>query len=890
MRLIRGAPGAGKTGLVFREFKEILRQGRRDMRIVVPTATLVRHFQHELARDGAVFPPGSILSLSRFAFERAPQSNLVPDGLLRAIVRDALRRLKPSEFAEVAGTEGMAATILDTINLFENAGASVDKLAAVRGLKPHAKAFGKIWRAVDQAVTAAGYQTRAQILRAAASYETSENETPAKVWMDGFLHLSIAERELVAAVAKSCDLTLTLTDAPAADEIRRFALAQGARETLLPGLSRKPQTTVVRATSLEREADEIARRVLALHEKGVRFREMGVALREAGNYLPLLQWTFERFGIPARYYFAMPLRQHAAATFLGGMIECVLNGWEFGGALTAMQGHPAWGLSSAFDRFDFKVREAMPGAGGAELLALAEEDFARKIAPCVALDAWRTMTARPRDWAAKFTQMAERLYRPGLLDDPKDRLSVEIARSHAAAMGAWVDAVSSAVGFWREPEEPVSLESFWQVVREAVEGASVQTPDDRREVVHVMSVYEARQWDVSTLFVCGMTNRDFPKKNPQNLLFPDADLDSIRKSIPGVRKASEQDAEEYALWEALRTRAQDELILTYPQHDTGGKSAQSSAWLQGFTAETAPACQSLPSVQPENMGVQGRIEQPELLSSLAQLHQRISLSSVEDLLQCRFKFFAVRSLILKPRPERPEERMQAKIGGLIMHEALEDWLNHQKQGDFVDFFEKAFEDMCHRKHLLPGWKLEVEHFNLRNIARGVSATEQWSALSSEAEVELTIDFPGGVTVTCRVDRIDRITESDCVIVDYKGGKTNNVEKMVESQVKLQGPLYALAVKDRLGLNTIAMMYIAVREDKRFGWGAVPEADLGLKPIPENWIEDARERSIERLTNFLAGAVQAEPAEPDTCKWCEFVNACRVEEKQALVQVGGATNA
>lgn len=885
MRLIRGAPGTGKTGLVFREFKEALRQGRRDMRIVVPTATLVRHFQHELARDGAVFPPGAILSLSRFAFERAPECRLVPDGLLRAIVRDALRRLKPAEFAEVSGTEGMTATILDTIVLFENAGANIDKLASVRGLKPHAKAFGKIWRAVDQAVRAAGYQTRAQILRAAAL-----NETPGTVWMDGFINLSAAERELVASVAKVCELTMTLTDSPGADDVRRFALGVGARETLLSGKARKPQTTVVSAASLEREADEIARRVLALNEKGVRFREMGVALREAGTYLPLLQGTFERFGIPARYYFATPLRQHAAATFLSGLIDCVLQGWEFSGALAAIQAHPAWGVSSAFDRFDFKVREAMPGAGGAELVALAEEEFGKKIAQCVALDSWRTILAKPRDWALKFRQMAEKLYRPGLLDAPKDRRSVEMARSHAAAMGAWVDAVASAAGFWREAEEPVSLESFWLVAQEAIEGASVQVADDRREVVHVMSVYEARQWDVSTLFVCGMTNRDFPKKNPQNLLFPDPDLDAIQKSIPGVRKASEQDAEENALWEALRTRAQDELILTFPEHDAGGKSTQSSAWLSGFAAEKAQVCQANPAVSMESAGVAGRIEQPPLLGSLTELHRKISLSSVEDLLQCRFKFFAGRTLSLKPRPERPEERMQAKVGGLIMHEALEAWLNKNKQGDFVELFETAFDDMCHKKHLPPGWKLEVEHINLRNIARKVSATEQWTPLSSEAEVELNIDFPGGVTVTCRVDRIDHITESDCVIVDYKGGKTNNVAKMVESQVKLQGPLYALAVKERLGLNTIAMMYIAVREDKRFGWGEVPGAELGLKPIPENWIEDARERSIERLTSFLSGAVQAEPTEPDTCKWCDFVDACRVEEKQALVQVGGVSNA
>src|ERR1700723_2367299 len=97
MRLIRGAPGTGKTALVFREFKSALQAGGTNLRIVVPTATLVRHFQHELARDGMVFSPRSVVSLNRFILERAAISSdakPVPDGLPRAIVRDCLQRLK----------------------------------------------------------------------------------------------------------------------------------------------------------------------------------------------------------------------------------------------------------------------------------------------------------------------------------------------------------------------------------------------------------------------------------------------------------------------------------------------------------------------------------------------------------------------------------------------------------------------------------------------------------------------------------------------------------------------------------------------------------------------------------------------------------------------------
>ncbi len=206
MKLIRGAPGSGKTALVFHEFKAALREGRRDIRIVVPTATLVRHFQHELARDGVVFSPHSVISLSRFVKDRAAGTELVPDGLLHAIVRDTLRRDRFPEFAAaVAATGGMAAVALDTIGLFENAACTPDQLANVRRLGSQAKAFARLWRAVSDHVHDCGYSLRTDVLRAAAA-----NREPARIWLDGFLNFSPLEREFVSSLAKVCDVTLTV--------------------------------------------------------------------------------------------------------------------------------------------------------------------------------------------------------------------------------------------------------------------------------------------------------------------------------------------------------------------------------------------------------------------------------------------------------------------------------------------------------------------------------------------------------------------------------------------------------------------------------------------------------------------------------------------------------
>jgi ATP-dependent helicase/DNAse subunit B len=887
MKLIRGAPGSGKTALVFREFREALHSstagpGVKALRIVVPTATLVRHFQHELARDGIVFSPHYVISLNRLVRERALPAGpavLLPEGLKRALVRDALVLLKFPEFASVATTSGMTATVLDTIELFENAGGNPDQLASsVRRLGSCARPFEKLWRSVREEAYRRGYCFRSDLLRAAAS-----NPAPARIWLDGFAGFSPVEREFLRGLDKVCDITLTLTDSNAADEVRKFAMELGARDILLPGRPRQPRETLIAAPTIEREADEIARRILQLNEQGTDFRRIGIALRDSSTYVPLLKGVFERFGIPARFYFSSPLRKHPVAIFLGGLIDGVLNGWDFEAAITTLRAHPGWGTRADFDRFEYAVREAMPGRGPADLLHLCQAPWLHdEIANCLKIDAWKTAVQKPDEWAQRIEALAANVYRPGRLEIPRDHSGIEMARSHVAALQAWLDTISSVCDFWT-PARAISLAEFWSVASFVIDSAIVRPVDDRAGVVHVMDAHEARQWDVAALFVCGMTDRDFPRQPPRNLLFPDSDIEILRKSGVMLRRSADYEDDERWLYQSLRTRATQALFLSRPERDVSGKSVQPSRLLdRAVQPETARLCQPLSRTPAPHLPGTGRISSAALQSEIAGLHQSISITSLEDLTQCRFKFFSRKTLLLKDAPEPPGERLQPLVLGSIMHAALERWLT-DKSRDFVDVFEIAFDEACRARHLPPGYKLEVERIRFREIARSVSASDLWTPDSSDVEVPLTLEFPGGIQVQGRVDRIDRFG-GDCVIVDYKSGKIANVAKLITSRTKLQGPLYALAARENLGLNPVAMIFWAARDDKPFGWGAVPGGiDLGLLPIPDNWIADAKARTVGRISDFLGGDVRARPEEAGECRWCDFVAACRVEQT-VLVQV------
>ena len=837
MRLVRGAPGSGKTRLVFEEFKAALNAGRRDIRIVVPTATLVRHFQHELARDGEVFAPGSIVSLSRFVRERAPEKNAAPEILLRAIVHECAQ-----------SSRGMAESVLDAIGQCENAGLTPERLGA-RRLPPQARAFEKIWRAVTARVHACGYAMKPELMRAGAA-----NPQPLTVWMDGFVNFSPLEKELLAGVAKNCDLTVTLTDFEAVEDLRRFALQLGAKDRLLAGRTRTAPVIVVEALSPERETGEIARRAIELNRGGVAWRQIAIALRDTDLYLPLLRTTFERFGIPARFYFSQPLATHPAAIFLGGIVSGAIAGWDWETTIEALRAHPQWGRSADFDRFDVKVREAMPGRGAEGLLSLCESARLKEnLAHCLGIERWKDDARMPVEWTRRMERIAAELYRSGAVATPSDETALTVVRSHTAALAAWIDAIVTAADFWPDRDHAISLEEFWRVAGPAVESAVWQASGDRADTVHVMSVYEARQWNVRALFVCGMTARDFPERPVSNPLLGGTGVE---------RSERDQEKEERALFEALRTRASETLVLSASSHDAAGKRIERSRFLDEFgTPVRAAACRPARRVESAPAGVAGRIHTPALLTAMKGLHRSISLTALENLAQCRFRFFSAKTLGLEGPPDRPGDRLSPLLTGLILHLTMERWLADREQ-NFVELFETTFDEVCRKERVPAGYKLEVERMVFRAIARKIGANERWQPDASEVEKALEIEFPEGIAITCRVDRIDRFGD-DCVIVDYKSGKNSNVEKLVESRTRLQGPLYALAVREKMKLNPLAMVYWAVREDELYGWGSIPGAGgLDLREMPANWAAEARERTVSRLADFLGGAVHAHPEEQD----------------------------
>src|ERR1700730_11596062 len=128
MLLLTGGAGSGKTFTVLEALRAALRRGDTAARLLVPTATMARHLQNDLARQGFVFSPGMIQTLSRFLEPWTAGTGQVSVPTLHMLIEKSLRRLRLPEFSKVAHIPGFHAKLASVIEECSAAGCGPDLL------------------------------------------------------------------------------------------------------------------------------------------------------------------------------------------------------------------------------------------------------------------------------------------------------------------------------------------------------------------------------------------------------------------------------------------------------------------------------------------------------------------------------------------------------------------------------------------------------------------------------------------------------------------------------------------------------------------------------------------------------------------------------------------
>ncbi len=282
--------------------------------LIVPTATMVEHIRHLLARSGFPVRPREICTLAKWLEDWSPEA-AAPAALLDLLIEQALERLRPERFTAVAGFPGFRRALAD---LFEQA-PSAALPADLADLEDE----------VERNLRARGFGLRHARLRSAAeAVRAGDRVVPPNVILDGFFTLPAAETKLVLALGERTSVTITLPDWPGSQAVRKILLSEASAEQRLSSAIRSSSQTGFSAANIEREVEEIARRILTYAAHGRSFREMGIVLRSRDPYAGVVETTLARFGIPARFYFQHPLRSHPALMYFSTVIQSMLAGWD----------------------------------------------------------------------------------------------------------------------------------------------------------------------------------------------------------------------------------------------------------------------------------------------------------------------------------------------------------------------------------------------------------------------------------------------------------------------------------------------------------------------------------------------------------------------------------
>jgi hypothetical protein len=879
MQLLTGPPGSGKTFSALAVLKAALQRGETGVRLLVPTATMVQHWRDELAREGFVFHPGIIQTTWRFIEPWVPDVPQVSNALLNILVEKSVRRLNLPEFQSVAHLAGFHARLTAAIDECASAGCDPHSLREFSQSDGMGRALSRVFEETNRRLDEKQRGMRSTQLLLAAARISEAVAAPAEViWLDGFFSFTDPELALIHALTKRADVTVTLPSSAVSASTRARLLDIGFQERVLTHERARPASEVFVAPGIERETDEIARRILEQIEAGRRFREIGIIVRTPDLYVPLLRATLERFGIPARFYFDAVLMEQPAVRYLAGAVDAMLGGWPHQETLVAMKLAPGAGISGSMDRFDFEVRKHLPGAGLARLRELAggaetaDPKLRRLLDRLAELEAWRTLRFTPAEWSARLARLRA-LYRPARPHDVVHRETVLEWQMQSRALDAFDTATAEAAQSF-DASAGLSLNEFWPAVKAALRLTPLRLADQRRDVVHVLSAFEARQWELAVVFLCGMVEGHFPRYQAPDPLLPAHARRSLKEHGLRVRTAEDAEIEERFLFESALSRATESVVMSYPKNDARGDLNLPSLFLDPTQQRTQSRPVCLRADATGAATVARPIQSADLLQILGQKHAEIRPTALESYLQCPFLFFGRHTLKLDDAPPRPEDRLDFRLRGTIVHRVIKEWL--ESGGPIDAVFERVFSGFVQSESIVRGYATELRRNEMLAALRAFPAAETWPAgQESLLEAACRFELEDGIAIRCRLDRLITMPDGRALVIDYKYSK--NMREYFANENRLQGPLYWLAAERGFERTVAGVYYCTLRDGVQYaGWGWKPDwlKRAKVEPFAPEWLDAAIERSMEAVQNIRAGRVSPAPSDVTKCRTCDFRNACR----------------
>ena len=489
----------------------------------------------------------------------------------------------------------------------------------------------------------------------------------------------------------------------------------------------------VAAPDVDREVEEVARRIRALADGGVPLRRIAVVARQARPYVDLASAALERCGVPVTARRRMGLQEIPVVRAVRALFAAAGDGWtrhplvevaeqpyfaseldpgilNFAGFRRRIAGLLQWERALRELHAEAERDEARPADDHGERrnplppasrVAAALEGWHRFAERARALDGTRTL----REWVGWLEMF--------LAGDPwhmADRVNAvpdgrfDIARLDLAGWKALREITagwSRALDAWGNAEDRLSVHDFATQLAELLQGdIALRTP--MRRGVQVLEAHAAAYRSFDHLFLIGLEAGRFPLRSPVSPILDEADRRDLAALGVPFESREAWDAREQELFGVLAASAVQGLTVSWSRLDTGGREVVRSAFVDDLLEGSALEPVEIPTSRVLIDGVRryrgadaarqarhalrierlraagapspynGLIEDPTLLAWLAQAFgdDRLwSPTQLESFAKCPWSYLSARLLRLA-RLDDPDEEMDPMTRGSILHDAL----------------------------------------------------------------------------------------------------------------------------------------------------------------------------------------------------------------------------
>lgn len=553
-------------------------------------------------------------------------------------------------------------------------------------------------------------------------------------------------------------------------------------------------------------------------------------------------------------------------------------------------------------RLDVRIRRnESPDLGLPRLQQLATEHHCPRLAGALraGLDlviAW-PRRAPPSRWSRLWSQLLGAVGWPGANVDSDEHQARQRWQQLVAEFGACDDyagavAAAEAAALLRDMARSTLFE-----------------PQEVRTALTVIDPETCAGMDFDGLWVCGLEASRWPAAASPDPFLP-RDWQA-RQGVPGAT-ADRAAAAARDMLERL-CRSADEVILSNPQFDDEAPLLPCT-FVANLAATSLPATWSSPVLAAETFAARPDLERLKDGTMPGVSAQEASRGGAKLLeLQSACPFRAQAELRLGARAlEEPEPGIAASDRGDLVHAVLARlWSDIRDHRSLCAVSDENLAAMVRgavaaetaiaqryaqavMRHLLEieaGW-LEARVLELLQQDR---ARPPFSIESLEQDHKVAT---GGLDLTLRIDRVDRLQDGSLAVIDYKTGSDAEPDAWLGERPRLpQLPLYAEAVgRGRVS----ALAFGRVRSGETGYAGLAREAGTlpGLKdPTMRSWprehaswaeLQDAWKRRLRALAEeYAQGDARLAPDPSHACKYCHLAALCRIGESGLEAEAEGS---